>query len=111
MTTNYLAGIFHWRDNAGNLDASHSPASMNTLLWGCKRWLEANVDKADTAEGRRLQQIKNELEQWLAHSNLGADGASNSLPEVFDASMGPAVGPNKVAPFALVASRRHLPSP
>lgn len=71
MATDYLTGIFHWRDHAGDLDDSLSPASLKTLLWGCERWLEANVAEVDTLAGRRLKQIKNELEQWLAHHDGG----------------------------------------
>lgn len=77
MATDYLRGIFHWRDYAGQLDASHPPASLNTLLWGCNRWLEENPDAADTADGRRIIEIKHELEDWLARLAPSAGDTSS----------------------------------
>jgi hypothetical protein len=66
MAINYLLGIFHWRDHAGDLDGpQHTPANCRTLLWGCERWLQNHPDAAETDEGRRLLMIKAELEDWL----------------------------------------------
>lgn len=67
MDKNYLLGIFHWRDLAGDLDdPQHSAAGFRTLLWGCERWLEKHPEAEDTDDGRRLAMIKAELEEWLA---------------------------------------------
>jgi hypothetical protein len=65
MPTDYLLGIFHWRDHAGDLDGPQSRANFKMLLWGCERWLELNPDAADTDDGRRLSMIKLEIEDWL----------------------------------------------
>jgi hypothetical protein len=65
MTPNYLLAIFHWRDHAGDLDDPQARASMESLLWGCQRWLELNPTALDTLEGQRLLMIKRELEDWL----------------------------------------------
>lgn len=65
MTTDYLRGIFHWRDYAGDLDGPQSRASLKMLLWGCERWLELNPNATDTDDGRRLSMIKLEIEDWL----------------------------------------------
>lgn len=65
MTPNYLLAIFHWRDHAGDLDGSHSPAGLSTLLYGCEKWLELNPTAVDTDDGRRLMMIKLELEDLL----------------------------------------------
>ena len=54
MTPDYLLGIFHWRDYAGDLDGPQSRASLKMLLWGCERWLELNPTATDSNEGRRL---------------------------------------------------------
>ena len=66
MPPNYLVGIFHWRDHAGDLDDHHPTASLQTLLFGCERWLESNPTALDTDDGRRLVMIKRELEEYLA---------------------------------------------
>jgi hypothetical protein len=75
MATNYLLGIFHWRDHAGDLDGpQHAAAGVRTLLWGCQRWLDTNPDAADTEEGRRLATIKAELQDWLdRHGRSGSN--------------------------------------
>jgi hypothetical protein len=65
MTPDYLLGIFHWRDYAGDLDGPQSRASLKMLLWGCERWLELNPTATDTDDGRRLIMIKLEIEDWL----------------------------------------------
>jgi hypothetical protein len=65
MTPDYLLGIFHWRDYAGDLDGPQSRASLKMLLWGCERWLELNPTATDTDNGRRLIMIKLEIEHSL----------------------------------------------
>ena len=65
MTTDYLLSIFQWRDHAGDLDGPQSRASVETLLWGCERWLALHPESLDTDEGRRLSMIKREFEDWL----------------------------------------------
>ena len=65
MTPDYLLGIFHWRDHAGDLDGPQSRASLKMLLWACDRWLELNPTASDTDDGRRLAMIKREIEEWL----------------------------------------------
>ena len=65
MLDNYLLGFFHWRDHAGDLDDFHPPASLRNLLWGCERWLELHPDALDSVNGRRLEMIKRELEEYL----------------------------------------------
>lgn len=65
MTTNYLVGIFHWRDHAGTLDGTQSEPGIRTLLWGCDRWLEQHPTAAESDDGQRLLSIRSELENWL----------------------------------------------
>ena len=65
MATDYLLGIFHWRDHAGDLEDPHPSANLRTLLWGCDRWLELNPMAEDTDDGRRLKMIKRELEEYV----------------------------------------------
>lgn len=76
MTTDYLLGIFNWRDHAGDLDGpQHSIAGFRTLLWGCERWMESQPDAAETDDGRRLLMIKAELEEWIQrYDHSGGDG-------------------------------------
>lgn len=72
MAPNYLLAIFHWRDQAGNLDGPHPPASLRTLLYGCDKWLELNTTPLDSDNGRRVLMIKQELEEYLErHSGCG----------------------------------------
>ena len=81
MAPNYLLGIFHWRDHAGDLDGPHPPANISTLLYGCERWLELNPTAVATDDGRRLLMIKRELEDYLdRHAQLRLHGLPASPP-------------------------------
>lgn len=85
MPPDYLLAIFHWRDRAGDLDDQHPRASLQTLLFGCERWLELNPTASETDEGRRLLMIKCELEELLERSGrppgAGAVPAATIAPE------------------------------
>jgi histidinol-phosphate/aromatic aminotransferase/cobyric acid decarboxylase-like protein len=65
MTTNYPAAIFRWRSYTETLDSTQPPHTIKTMLWACEQWLARNQSEWDTETGRRIAEIRAELEAWL----------------------------------------------
>lgn len=71
MPRDHYAAIVRWRDQldlAGQgLDDFEQSATVSTMIYGCRSWLEHYGTTADAAKLDRIRSIEAELTAWMAN--------------------------------------------
>ena len=78
MIDPYFSAIVRWREQldqmGGGLAAFEQSATVSTMLFGCRRWIETKAGVAAAGDVERIQHIRDELEHWLEKRGLTFTG-------------------------------------
>ncbi|MDB5527335.1 MAG: hypothetical protein JWR51_438 [Devosia sp.] len=78
MPTNHAPAILKWREDVdrleGGLSDSLRSSTVSTMLFGCNQWIRTHAKSASPEEVARIEDIRSELELWLAERGLTFSG-------------------------------------
>ena len=65
---NYALAIRHWWEHVekqGGMSTVTQPATVSTMLFACRRWLDTQADRAEAEEVEQMKKIESSLEAWM----------------------------------------------